>query len=159
MKKYSIEIKWGIIFTIVSLLWMYLEKLTGLHSEHIDQHPIYTNFFSIVAITIYVLALIDKRKNALGGTMNWSQGFMTGFLITVVVTILSPVVQIISHNVISPEYFPNLITLAVETGEQTQEQAEDYFNLNNYILMSTVFAFVVGIITSAIVAIFTRKSA
>ena len=158
MKKYSIEIKWGIIFTIASLLWMYLEKLTGLHGEHIDQHPIYTNFFSIVAITIYVLALIDKRKNALGGTMNWSQGFMTGFLITIVVTILSPVVQLISHNVISPEYFSNVIAYAVESGEQTQEQAEEYFNLNNYILMSTIFAFIIGIITSAIVAIFTRKS-
>ena len=158
MKKYSIEIKWGIIFALVSLLWMYLEKQFGLHSEHLDKHATYTNLFSIVAITIYVLALLDKRKNALGGTMTWKQGFMTGFLITIVVTILTPVTQIITHNVISPEYFPNMIEMSVETEMQSQEEAEAYFNLNNYILISTIFAFAIGILTSAIVAIFTRKS-
>jgi hypothetical protein len=158
MKKYIIEIKWGIIFTLATLLWMYLEKQFGLHSEHLDKHATYTNLFSIVAITIYVLALLDKRKNAFGGTMTWKQGFMAGVIITIVVTIFTPLTQLISHYVISPEYFPNVIEMAVETGEQSREEAEAYFNLKNYMLLSTIFAFVVGILTSAIVAIFTRKS-
>ncbi|MFC2186098.1 DUF4199 domain-containing protein [Peijinzhouia sedimentorum] len=158
MKKYSIEIKWGIIFILATLLWMFLEKQFGLHSEHLDKHATYTNFFSIVAIAIYVLALLDKRKNAFSGTMSWKQGFKAGFIITIVVTVLTPIAQIITHNVISPEYFPNIIEMAVETGLQSREEAEAYFNLNNYILISTIFAFVVGILTSAIVAVFTRKS-
>ena len=158
MKKYSIEIKWGIIFILATLLWMFLEKQFGLHSEHLDKHATYTNFFSIVAIAIYVLALLDKRKNAFSGTMSWKQGFKAGFIITIVVTVLTPIAQIITHNVISPEYFPNIIEMAVETGLQSREEAEAYFNLNNYILISTIFAFVVGILTSAIMAVFTRKS-
>lgn len=83
---------------------------------------------------------------------------MAGVIITIVVTIFTPLTQLISHYVISPEYFPNVIEMAVETGVQSLEEAEAYFNLNNYILISTIFAFVVGILTSAIVAIFTRKS-
>ena len=39
-KQYQIEIKWAIIFAAVMLMWMTLEKLTGLLSEHIDKHPI-----------------------------------------------------------------------------------------------------------------------
>lgn len=34
--KYKIEIKWAVIFIAMSLLWMVLEKLTGLHSTYID---------------------------------------------------------------------------------------------------------------------------
>lgn len=91
--------------------------------------------------------------------MTWKQGFMAGVIITIVVTIFTPLTQLISHYVISPEYFPNIIELTVDTGAKTREEAEAYFNLKNYMLLSTVFAFVVGIFTSAIVAIFTRKSA
>lgn len=71
MKKFGIEIKWSIIFSAVLLLWMVMEKLLGWHDELIEKHAIYTNFFSIVAIVIYVFALFDKRKNYYGGKMTW----------------------------------------------------------------------------------------
>jgi hypothetical protein len=48
MSQYKIEIKWALIFFIVSLIWIFLEKLVGLHDAHIDKHPIYTNFFAIL---------------------------------------------------------------------------------------------------------------
>ena len=54
INKYKTEIKWAIIFAIVMLMWITLEKLTGLHSEHIDKHPMYTNFFSIPASSICI---------------------------------------------------------------------------------------------------------
>ncbi len=38
MKKYATEIKWGLIFTIVALLWMVFERLMGWHGENIAQH-------------------------------------------------------------------------------------------------------------------------
>ena len=90
MKKIKIEIKWAIIFTIMVLVWMFMEKLTGLHSDHIDKHPIYTNFIFIPTIVIYVLALLDKRKNDYNGIMTYKQGFISGLTITLIVTILSP---------------------------------------------------------------------
>ena len=65
MNKYKIELKWGIIFTTMMLVWMVLERIAGLHSEHIDKHAIFTNFVSIPAIIVYVLALLDKRKKRL----------------------------------------------------------------------------------------------
>lgn len=156
MKKFAIEIKWGVIFTIVSLLWMFMEKQLGWHDELIEKQAIYTNFFGIVAIVIYVLALLDKRKNFFNGVMTWQQGFVSGMIISVVVAILSPLAQYISLEIISPEYFDNLISYAVENGRMTQENAEAYFNLKSYIIQSFFFALVVGIVTSAIVALFIR---
>jgi len=157
MKKYAIELKWGIIFVIVSLIWVYFEKIMGWHGKNIASHAIYTNFFAIVAILIYVLALLDKRKNYYGGTMTWMDGFITGLIISMVVTVLSPLSQYITHQWISPEYFPNIIRHSVESGQLSQEEAESHFNLGSYILQSAIFGLVAGSITSVLVALFIKK--
>lgn len=157
MKKFAIEIKWGIIFTIVALLWMFLEKQLGWHDELIAKQAIYTNFFGIIAIIVYVLAIRDKKKNFYQGDMTWTQGFISGMVVSVVVAILSPLAQYISLEVISPEYFPNVIDYAVENGKMTRENAEAYFNLKSYIIQSFFFSLVVGIVTSAIIALFLRS--
>jgi hypothetical protein len=157
MKKFTIEIKWGIIFSIVMLLWMMLEKALGWHDELIEKQAVYTNLFAIVAIAVYVVALLDKRKNYFRGKMTWLQGFYSGIAITVVVAILSPLTQYIISTVITPEYFPNVIEASVEKGKMTREQAEKYFSLNNYMLQSFVGSILMGVITSAIVALFVKK--
>tara|TARA_B100000378_G_C18043838_1_gene411395 strand:+ start:425 stop:904 length:480 start_codon:yes stop_codon:yes gene_type:complete len=157
MKKFAIEIKWGIIFTIVALLWMFLEKQLGWHDELIAKQAIYTNFFGIIAIIVYVLAIRDKKKNFYQGDMTWTQGFISGMVVSIVVAILSPLAQYISLEVISPEYFPNVIDYAVENGKMTRENAEAYFNLKSYIIQSFFFSLVVGIVTSAIIALFLRS--
>ncbi|MEE2771099.1 MAG: DUF4199 domain-containing protein [Bacteroidota bacterium] len=157
MKKFAIEIKWGIIFTIVALLWMFLEKQLGWHDELIAKQAIYTNFFGIIAIIVYVLAIRDKKKNFYQGDMTWTQGFISGMVVSVVVAILSPLAQYISLEVISPEYFPNVIDYAVENGSMTRENAGAYFNLKSYIIQSFFFSLVVGIVTSAIIALFLRS--
>ncbi len=90
MKNRTIELKWGVIFSIMMLLWMALEKVTGLHGEHIESHPIFTNFVAIPAILIYVLALKDKKKNFYDGNMSYKQGLISAIITTLVVTMLSP---------------------------------------------------------------------
>jgi hypothetical protein len=157
MGKYKIEIKWAFIFIGMMLLWMLLERLTGLHDQYIDKHMIYTNFVAIPSIIIYVFALLDKRKNFYNGKMNYLQAFISGLVITFVVTIFTPLSQYITSTFITPEYFTNAINHSVEMGMMTQEAAEAYFNLNSYIKQSVIGAPIMGILTSAIVAIFVRK--
>jgi cell division protein FtsX len=50
-----------------------------------------------------------------------------------------------------------MIEYTVEIGESSREEAEAFFNLNNYILQSTVFALLSGVITSAIAALIMRR--
>lgn len=157
MKKFAIEIKWGIIFSVVGLLWMVMEKALGWHDRLLEKHMIYTNFFAIVAIAVYVFALLDKRKNYYSGKISWLQGFLSGIAIAIVVAILSPLTQYITSTFITPDYFANVIELSVEKGLKTQVEAEKYFSLQNYIIQSTIFALVMGAVTSAIIALFVKK--
>ncbi|MEP6262514.1 MAG: DUF4199 domain-containing protein [Gillisia sp.] len=157
LNKYKIEIKWAFIFIAVSLLWMVLEKLSGLHSTHIDKHYYLTNLFAIPAVWIFVLALQDKKKNFYNGLMNFKQGFISGLIITLIVALFSPVTQWIITYIITPEYFPNVIEHSLETGyHATREEAEAFFNYKNFALQSTIGALVMGIVTSLIVSFFVR---
>ncbi|MDZ4204072.1 MAG: DUF4199 domain-containing protein [Bacteroidales bacterium] len=156
MKKFGIEIIWAFVFVAMSLAWMYLEKLTGLHSQHIGKHYIYSNLMAIPAIGIYVLALLHKRHTFYEGDMSWLQGFISGLIITLFVTILSPLTQVITTKFITPEYFPNIIEYMVNKGKMTLDVAESCFSLRSYIIQGFLGAPILGAITSALVAIFIR---
>ena len=158
MNKFKIEIKWSVIFIIMMLLWMVMEKVTGLHDVHIDKHAIYTNFVAIPAIIVYVLALLDKRKNYYDGKMTYMQGFISGLIISIIVTIFSPLTQYITSTIITPDYFINIINYSVSQGMMTQTEAEAYFNLKSYMIQVLIGTPIMGIVTAAIVAIFTRKT-
>lgn len=160
MEKFKLEIKWAFIFIAMSLLWMVLEKAVGLHSTHIDKHMYLTNLFAIPAILIYVLALREKKKKDYNGVMSFKQGFVSGLIITIIVAIFSPLTQWIISTIITPEYFPNVIAYSVETGyHNSLEEAQAYFNLENYIKQSAIGALIMGIITSAVVAFFVKSKA
>ena len=157
MSKFQIEAKWALIFTIAALLWMLLEKSLGWHDEHISKHAIYTNLFAVVAIAIYAIALVDKKKNFYNGTMSWTQGFISGTVLSVIIAILSPLAQYITQDIITPSYFDNAIAYATENNRMTKDAAETYFNLKSYILQSIFGALAMGVVTSAIVALFVRS--
>ena len=157
MKNIRIEIKWGILFILVGLIWMVFEKAVGWHDVSIDKHATYTLFFAPIAIGVYVFALLDKRRNFYGGNMSYMQGFISGLIITLIVVILSPLSQYISSTYISPDYFKNVIEYSVSSGQMEQQAAEEYFNLNSYMMQSVIGAAVMGLITSAIVALFARS--
>ncbi|MEZ4911340.1 MAG: DUF4199 domain-containing protein [Saprospiraceae bacterium] len=158
MTNIRIEIKWAIIFIIVTLIWMEIEKLSGLHGKYIDYHLYLTNLFMIPAIWIMVKALKDKKMNFYNGRMTYKQGLVTGIIISVIIAVFSPLVQWIISYVITPEYFPNVIKRSVELGYyKTTEEAEAYFNYKNYAIQSTIGALIMGIVTSAIAMIFIRS--
>ncbi len=157
MKNFALEIKWAIVFFLIGLAWMYMEKASGWHDVEIENHVFYTMFFAIPAIAVYVVALLDKRKNFYNGIMTYGQGFKSGILITLFVALLSPLSQFITSTYISPDYFNNVINYSVSSGAMTQEAAEAQFNLNTYLINAVVGALIMGLLTSAIVAIFTIR--
>lgn len=156
MKNFKIEIKWALIFILTSLAWMALEKALGWHDEKIADHSTLTNIFAIPAIAIYVFALLDKRKNYYHGRMTYKKGFLAGLVITLIVALFSPITQYVTSTLITPDYFSNVIEYAVSSGAMTQPDAEAYFNLKSYMVQSVIGAAVMGIITSAAVALFTQ---
>lgn len=157
MKNLKLELKWAIIFTLMTLAWMVLEKVSGLHGKYIDYHLYLTNLYAIPAIIVMVMALKDKKKNFYDGRMTYMQGLISGVIISVIIAILSPGTQWIISYVITPEYFPNVIQRSVEIGYfNTTAEAEAQFNYANYAKQSTIAALVMGVLTTAIAMIFIR---
>ena len=156
MYKYNREVKWGIIFSIISMGWMLFERYMGWHSHKIDQHETMTMLFMIPAIATYVLALLDIRSDYKEG-YSWKQGFKSGMIMTVTIALLSPLNQIVTHYFITPFYFENITAYSVEKGLMSKKDAIEYFTLSNYIIQSAVFSLLAGTATTAIVALFTQK--
>jgi hypothetical protein len=158
MKNFSIEIKWALIFSVVTLLWMTGEKLSGLHDKYIDYHLYLTNLFALPAIIMMVLALREKKKKFYGGEITYGQGMICGIIISFIIALLTPLTQWITSYVITPEYFPNVIKRSVELGYYpTTEAAAANFNYTNYAIQGTIGALVMGIVTTAIAMIFIRN--
>lgn len=156
MARFQHEIKWALLFTGMMLIWMTLEKMAGLHGEHIDKHPIYTNLVAIPAILLYVLALREKKRK-LGGRITYKQAFVSGFFLSLFIALLAPLSQYFTINYITPDFFPNAHNYAVENGIMTEEAAANYFNLKSYMVQSAVGALILGVVTTAIVALFVRS--
>jgi hypothetical protein len=89
--------------------------------------------------------------------MTYKQGFKSGFILSMMITLLGPITQSITSLVITPDYFKNVIALTVEKGEMTKEAAEQYFTLKTYIVEGLMFAPIMGIFTTLIVAIFVKS--
>lgn len=153
MKNRQLEIRWGIYFILMQLGWMFLEKSLGYHDARIAEHASFSMWVMVPSLLMYFFALHFKRVKDYGGKMTYKQGLISGLVVTAVVTVLTPLSQSITSLLISPEYFPNVIAYTVETGAETQEAAEAYFNLKNYIMLSTLFAPAAGIVTSLIMAL------
>jgi hypothetical protein len=157
MKNIKTEIKWSVIFSIVALLWMVLEKLSGLHGKYIDYHLYLTNLFAIPAIVVMVMALKDKKKFFYRGNMSYMQGLISGIFLSLFIALLSPLTQWITSYVITPEYFPNVIKRSVELGYyKTMVEAKANFNYQNYAIQGFIGALIMGIVTTAIAMIFIR---
>jgi len=158
MNAIKIELKWAFLFTIMSLGWIFLEKITGLHDEHIAYHPYFTWFFFIPAILFYVMAISERKKKYYKSHFKYKNAFVSGLILTLIITLLAPLGQYISVEYISPEYFENAIKASVEAGYYSSEsEARAVFNTPNYMLQSTVFALFSGIVITLIVGIFVRS--
>jgi len=157
MGRFRIEAKWALIFSLMTLAWMVLEKVSGLHGKYIDYQYYLTNLFAIPAIAVMVLALKDKKQNFFHGNMSYLNGLITGIVLSLFIAILSPLTQWIISYVISPEYFPNVIKRTVELGYyKSVAEAEAFFNYKNFAFQSAIGALVMGILTTAIAMIFIR---
>lgn len=158
MKKYQMELKWAIIFMLSTLIWVVFEKSMGWHDLHIEKHLTYTNFFLIIAIAVYAVALVDKRKNFYDGKITWKQAFMSGVAITLFIIPLNIIAQYISFTYITPDFFANMINYNVSIEKMSLIEAENTFSFQTYRMQALIFGTLVGFATSAVVALFVKKS-
>ena len=156
MQKFSIEFKWGLILTILSILWSLLEKQMGLHDNQISKHMLYNIIFTFLAIPIYFLAIRDKKIDFFHNAMTWAQGFVSGAIVSVIVALLSPLITLFTYKIISPLYFKTAIDNAVAKGASLSN-AQLYFNLESYMLQNAFTSISMGLVLSAAISLVLKN--
>ncbi|MGL2963771.1 DUF4199 domain-containing protein [Flavobacterium sp. RSB2_4_14] len=156
MKNYNIEIKWTIRFILLVLAWAIGEKFIGLHDIYIEHYGIYTNLFIIPAFLFYYLALSEKKKYFYEGKMSFSQGFVSGIILSFLIALLMPMAQFVIYKSITPHFFDNVIEYKLKHNYMTLENAKTFFNLKTYMIESSFGALSKGIVTGAIFSFFIR---
>ena len=157
MNNYRLEFKWAVIYTMFLLVWMIFERLMGWHDTHIDKHHLYTLLFYIPAMALYYFAMTDKRNNYYGGIITFQQAFLSGLILTAFITFLAAPAQYIISTFITPYYFDNVITYAVNSGKTTPEEAQAFFNLQSYCIQAVVSSLAFGLVLSALVALLVKR--
>lgn len=158
MSNYKIELKWAVIFIITLLLWSFIERIAGFHDSLIEYHAMFSMVFMIPAIVVFVLALKQKKSTFYSGQMSFKQGFVSGLIISLIVALVNPGTQWLISNVIAPDYFNNIITYSVENGYYVSlDAAKEYFNYKNYAIQGTISAFVMGAVTSLVIALIIKS--
>jgi len=156
MKNFSVEIKWTFRFILLTLAWAIGEKFIGLHDQYIEDYALYTNLFVFPAILFFFQALKEKKKYFFNGKMTWTQGFVSGIVLSFFIALLMPMAQFVIYKSITPHFFEHIIEYKLRHNYTTYENARTYFNLKTYMLQSSFESLSKGITTGAIVSLFLK---
>ncbi|MDI1317363.1 DUF4199 domain-containing protein [Flavobacterium sp.] len=156
MKKYSIEIKWALRFTLLTLAWSIGEKAIGLHDVHIENYGLCSLLFVFPAFLFFYLALAEKKKYFYHNSITWQQGFICGAVISLIIAVLNPITQLVIYKSISPTFFDTIIAYKVKHG-MSLKTVQEVFNLKSYIIQTTLSNLSYGFVTGALVSVFIRN--
>ncbi len=102
--------------------------------------------------------MLQKEKNFFKNHISYKQGLISGTILSVIIALLSPLSQWIIFNYITPNFFNNAIEYSLTSGQfSSYEEAKANFNLNNYMLISFLWAVFIGILTTLILMIFIKS--
>ncbi|AXY78018.1 DUF4199 domain-containing protein [Paraflavitalea soli] len=155
--KYRIELKWGLIFSAVSLVWALIGKAFALDSDRIEYNQVFNTSILIPAVVVYWLAAIDKRNNFYGGHISFKKSFISGMMLTLFITLLGIVTTLIATKLISPQLFDNLIAYTTANNLMTRPEAINQFNLTTYVVTGILAGPVTGLVFSTLVSLIIPK--
>jgi len=146
-----IEFRYSVLTSLLILLWLILEYVAGLQDTYIHLHPYVSLLAFLIPVFTYRRALHEKIEEKFG-KLSFVQAFLSGFILTIFVSLLSIPVLLTFHKLINPDFFNSMIYFAVKSGKTSPEQAAIYFNLKSYITESVIGYFLIGTVISLILA-------
>lgn len=151
------ELKYAVIFVVLSFLWNCFEYIAGLHGKYIAVHPyLVTPFFLIMTGVIYYFDIREKKQIEYG-RISYFSALKSGIILTLLIIILNPVFMYIFSEFINKDFYNAFIQYDIQEGNMNPSEAADYYNLRNFIVHGSVYRLIMGVAASAIIAFFVRK--
>lgn len=155
--QYRIEMKWGLIFSAVSLVWALIGKAFAFDSDRIEYNQVFNTLILIPAVVVYWLAAIDKRNNFYGGHISFKKSFISGMMVTLFISLFGILTTLIATKLISPQLFDNLIAYTTANNLMTRLEAINQFSLTTYIVTGILAGPVTGLVFSVLVSLIIPK--
>ncbi|SMO82473.1 DUF4199 domain-containing protein [Solitalea koreensis] len=160
----KLEIRWGLIISVLSFIWLCLEYGLGLHTRHLNMLPYVTVFSLLIPVICLWLAIKEKRNIVNRGSITFAGAFKTGAIISVIAAVLSLLSILLYFKVINPNFTSFMVehmkAAALKNGTNVLEaevQARRYFGLSNYLLQSFLSTLLIGLAISLIIAASIKK--
>jgi len=159
----GLEIKYALLISTFTLIWIAFEQLLGLQDEYVEWHKIVTNFSLIIPIIGIWLAIKDFKQVKIS-KYTFQKGFGIGFRITLMNTVLILPVIYLFYYFINPEWPNTMINVAkmkaLENGQdpiKAIEEARSYFSLKYYLIQSAIGTFIFGTLISSVIAFLIKN--
>lgn len=161
MKKsnWRIALKWGAIYALLTLIWLSLESLAGLHDSRVKYRVLLTNLKYIPMLLIYYAALKETRNLKQGAAYPYGQAFIDGLRLTAMATLLSIPAHYLSLEYLVPDFLQKMEEAMIEGRWMTAGEAKGFFEFRSYFIQSILAVPATGLMITAITALFVHRNA
>ena len=150
-------VRFGLLFAAMQTIYIVCEYLLGLHTTYIDQMGWGQLFFFPLAIGMmwYGLATLKKESE---GNLAYLDGIKMGWVVGIVSGAIAVPFFMFYLCCINPDFLSLAIESTVRTGNYSQEEAENLFQVPSYYYGMFIFSQAAGILTNAILGLFMKTS-
>ena len=159
----TLIIKYAVIISIFTLIWIVFEQLIGLQDVYVEWHKLVTNLKLIIPV-IGIWLAIREFKMAKMSKFTFQKGFAIGFKITLINSVLIIPIIYLFYKFINPDWTMNMMEYAkieaLKAGEdpvKAADEARSYFSMTYFMIQSVIETFIFGTLISSVIS-FSMKS-
>ncbi len=161
--KFPIGVKYGLIVAAINIIWNLLTYIMGVGLDPGFFNSLLSTGVTVISILIFFQG-VKSLKKLQNGYLSFTDGFVTGAIITVVASIVYGIFYYIYLKWINPEIFQTVKDIGMES--MTEEQREQVGQVMDTImtagmvsLTTIMFYLIAGCILSLIIAAILRNKA
>jgi hypothetical protein len=158
LTSWNIAIKWGVIYALLTLFWLSIESLVGLHDDFLRYRVVLTNIKYIPLFLIYFGCLRAYRQSRTDEAYPYSSAFLDGLKLTTTATLFSIPAQYISLRFFVPDFLSKMQAEMTQEQWMTIAEATKYFEFQNYMIQSILAVPATGLMITAVVALFVSRN-
>jgi hypothetical protein len=150
-------LKWGGIYALLMMIWPLLESILGFHNSWLEYHVLFTSVKYLPALLIFYRSLTAARHRQGKNPFPYSKAFVAGLRTTACASVLTPIAMAVSLQFLTPHFLSTMETFMVQEQWMTVEAAANYFKFSTYLIQWSVATPAVGLMLTAITAVFAMR--
>ncbi len=151
----KIALKYAAFIVLAGFAWLCLEFLIGLHGPYLQYNGVIRWFYFAVPI-VFTWYAVKEAFAASGDRLTMGQTFGIAFATGAAAVVIAPLYQWAFFTWINPDYFPTMISAAVERGIP-ESTSRAVFNFTAYAVQRVVFGLVFSAVTALVFALIYRR--